>query len=96
MSIYLKNGYIELVKMDDYCYTFSKNMHEFIVEHINGLGTFIEFEDRNFDSSISSGESIEELITLFDSFNIEYYKDSYFCKKAWLLIKQERPEYIKE
>lgn len=86
---YLENGYKELIKMDDYCYTFSKNMHEFIVEHINSLGTFIEFENRNFDSIISNGNSIEELISLFDTFNIPYIKDDYFCKKAWLLYKKE-------
>ena len=93
---YLKNGYVELIKMNDYCYTFSKNMHEFIIEHVNSLGTFIEFENHNYDSNIKNGDSIEELIELFNTFNIPYDKSDYFCKKAWLLIKKEKSEYISE
>lgn len=92
---YLSNGYVELIRMDDYCYTFSKNNHEFIVEHIHELGTFIEFENINYDSNLRNGESIEELIELFNSFNIDYDHSSYFCKKAWLLINKLRKEYVK-
>ena len=69
-----KEGYIELMRMDDYCYTFSKNNHEFIVEYVAPIGTFIEFEDRNFYSNLRNGESIEKLITLFDTFKIKYDK----------------------
>lgn len=92
---YLKSGYKELIKMDDYCYTFSKDRHEFIVEHIVALGTFIEFENRNFYSEVSNGKTIDDLIKLFDSFKIKYDNSNYFCKKAWLLIQKEKSEYIK-
>lgn len=86
---YLSQGYVELLRMNDYCYTFSKNRHEFIVEHIPSLGTFIEFEEKNYDSETINGETIEELIELFDTFNIEYDRSDYFCKKAWLLIQKD-------
>ena len=87
---YLKNGYIELIRMDDYCYTFSKNRHEFIIEHIPLLGTFVELENLNYDSDVVNGNSVEELIALLDSLNLNYDKSDYFCKKAWLLIENER------
>lgn len=85
-----RDGFVELMRMDDYCYTFSKNNHEFIVEYVAPIGTFIEFEDRNFYSNLKNGESIEELISLFNTFKINYDKDDYFVKKAWLLLKKER------
>ena len=51
--------------------------HEFIVEYVAPIGTFIEFEDRNFYSHLRNGESIEELITLFDTFKIKYDKSDF-------------------
>ena len=78
------------MRMDDYCYTFSKSNHEFIVEYVAPIGTFIEFEDRNFYSNLRNGESIEELITLFNTFKIKYDKSDYFVKKAWLLLNKEK------
>ncbi len=92
---YLNNGYVELIRMDDYCYTYSKNRHEFIVEHINEIGTFIEFENKNYYSNEINGVSIEELISLFDTFKISYDRNNYFFKKAWLLIQKLHPEYVK-
>ena len=83
-----QQGYIELMRMDDYCYTFSKNNHEFIIEYVAPIGTFIEFEDRNFYSNLRNGESIEELIELFDTFRIKYDKNDYFIKKSWLLYNK--------
>ena len=85
-----KEGYVELMRMDDYCYTFSKNNHEFIIEYVAPIGTFIEFEDRNFYSNLKNGESIEELISLFDTFKIKYDRNDYFIKKAWLLLNKEK------
>ena len=85
-----KEGYVELMRMDDYCYTFSKNNHEFIIEYVAPIGTFIEFEDRNFYSNLRNGESIEELISLFDTFKIKYDRNDYFVKKAWLLLNKEK------
>lgn len=92
---YLSKGYVELIKMDDYCYTYSKDQHEFIIEYIEHLGIFIEFENKNYDSNLINGKNIEELIKLFDTFNIDYDKSNYFIKKAWLLIQKEKSEYIK-
>ena len=83
-----QQGYVELMRMDDYCYTFSKNNHEFIIEYVAPIGTFIEFEDRNFYSNLRNGESIEELIELFDTFRIKYDKSDYFIKKSWLLYNK--------
>jgi hypothetical protein len=83
-----QEGYVELMRMDDYCYTFSKKNHEFIIEYVAPIGTFIEFEDRNFYSNLRNGESIEELIELFDTFNIKYDKSDYFIKKSWLLYNK--------
>ena len=83
-----QEGYVELMRMDDYCYTFSKKNHEFIIEYVAPIGTFIEFEDRNFYSHLRNGESIEELIELFDTFNIKYDKSDYFIKKSWLLYNK--------
>ena len=83
-----QEGYVELMRMDDYCYTFSKKNHEFIIEYVAPIGTFIEFEDRNFYSHLRNGESIEELINLFDTFNIKYDKSDYFIKKSWLLYNK--------
>ena len=85
-----KEGYVELMRMDDYCYTFSKNNHEFIIEYVAPIGTFIEFEDRNFYSNLKNGETIEELISLFDTFKIKYDRNDYFVKKAWLLLNKEK------
>ena len=83
-----QEGYVELMRMDDYCYTFSKKNHEFIIEYVAPIGTFIEFEDRNFYSHLRNGESIEELIELFDTFNIKYDNSDYFIKKSWLLYNK--------
>lgn len=91
----LANGYVELIKMNDHCYTYSKNNHEFIIEHIDELGTFIEFENMNYDSNTKNGNSINDLIELFNSFNIDYDHNDYFCKKSWLLIKKQKSQYIK-
>ena len=85
-----KEEYVELMRMDDYCYTFSKNNHEFIIEYVAPIGTFIEFEDRNFYSNLKNGETIEELISLFDTFKIKYDRNDYFVKKAWLLLNKEK------
>ena len=92
----LKLGFIELIRMNDHCYTYSKNNHEFIIEHVEGLGTFIEFENLNYDSNTKNGDSVNELIELFNSFKIDYDHSDYFCKKAWLLIKKQKPQCIKE
>ena len=57
---------------------------------LQDLPKVVELENLNYDSDVVNGNSVEELIALLDSFNLNYDKSDYFCKKAWLLIEKER------
>ncbi len=80
-----KLNYKELIKIYDKCIVYTDNKIQIAVQLVNNKYIFIEMEDTS-DHVNTTFNSIEEMISAFESYDIDYDKTSYFVKKAELVF----------
>jgi len=73
-------GYKECFRYEQECLGYANNEYNVLIEYVPDLGLFAEFENDK--------KSIDELIEELNELNIPYYEDSYFVKKASLMIDE--------
>ena len=80
-------GYKELISIQDKCITYTNNDIEFYVQLVNDKYVFIEMEDEaNFiDKKFNT---INEMITSFEAYNLDYDKNNYYVKKAEIIFNE--------
>lgn len=86
---FIKNlGYKELLKINDHNYLLSNGKNEIYVQDVEGLGVYIEMEQKNIYSDNNNGDDINEMISILNSYKLNIKIDNYFVKKSFDMLEK--------
>ena len=86
---FIKNlGYKELLKINDHNYLLSNGKNELYVQDVEGLGVYIEMEQKNIYSDNNNDNDINEMISILNSYNLNIKNDNYFVKKSFDMLEK--------
>lgn len=80
--------YKKMLEIKDHNILLSNGKHEIYVQEVENLGVYIEMEQKNIYSDNNNGDTIEDIITIFNSFNLHIDKKSYFVKKSYDMLEK--------
>lgn len=83
-NILTKTGYRECFRYEQECLEYSYKNNNILLQYVPEIGLFMEIEDNN--------KSIDELIDELNSLKIPYYENTYFVKKAELMLNTVKKE----
>lgn len=81
-------GYKKLLEIRDHNILLSNGKNEIYVQDVEGLGTYIEMEQKNLLLDNNNGNNIEEMINTLNSYNLKIDKSNYFAKKSYDMLKK--------
>ena len=58
------------------------------VQDVEGLGAYLEMEQKNLLLDNNNGNNIEDMINTLNSYNLEIDKSNYFAKKSYDMLKK--------
>ena len=88
-NILSKAGLVCYSKLLQKCHVFKGQNYSFVVQTVDNLGTFIEFEESEQMANLSAVEKIAQLTRLAQSFNLKLGKD-YSCKKPYMMLHKSK------
>lgn len=80
-------GYKKLLDLNDHNILMSNGKHEIYVQDVENLGVYLEMEQKNIYTESNNGNDIEEMINIFNSFNLNVKDNNYFQKKSFDMLK---------
>lgn len=81
-------GYKKILEIKDHNILLSNGKNEIYVQDVEGLGTYIEMEQKNLLLDNNNGNDIEEMINTLNSYNLKIDKSNYFAKKSYDMLKK--------
>ena len=81
-------GYKELFRIDDLNILLSNGKNEIYVQDVLDLGVYLEMESKNIYSDNDNGKSIDEIISNFNSYELNVEKDEYFANKSFDMLEK--------
>ena len=80
-------GYKKMLEIKDHNILLSNGKNEIYVQDVEGLGTYIEMEQKNLLLDNNNGNDIEEMINTLNSYDLKIDKSNYFAKKSYDMLK---------
>lgn len=80
-------GYKKMLEIKDHNILLSNGKNEIYVQDVEGLGAYVEMEQKNLLLDNNNGNSIEEMINTLNSYNLKIDKSNYFAKKSYDMLK---------
>lgn len=81
-------GYKKLLELNDHNILLSNGKNEIYVQDVEGLGVYIEMEQKNLLLDNNNGNNLEEMINILNSYDLKIDKNNYFAKKSYDMLKQ--------
>ena len=81
-------GYKKILEIKDHNILLSNGKNEIYVQDVEGLGTYLEMEQKNLLLDNNNGNNIEEMINALNSYNLKIDKSNYFAKKSYDMLKK--------
>ena len=81
-------GYKKILEIKDYNILLSNGKNEIYVQDVEGLGAYLEMEQKNLLLDNNNGNNIEDMINTLNSYNLEIDKSNYFAKKSYDMLKK--------
>ena len=85
-------GYRKIFELKDHNVLMSNNENEIYIQNVEGLGVYIEMEQKNILLSNTNGDSIDELVLNIRKYNLPLDYSDFFVKKASDMLKKIRAE----
>ena len=79
-------GYKKLLEIRDHNILLSNGKNEIYVQDVEGLGTYVEMEQKNLLLDNNNGNNIEEMINTLNSYDLKIDKSNYFAKKSYDML----------
>ena len=80
-------GYKKMLEIKDHNILLSNGKNEIYVQDVEGLGAYVEMEQKNLLLDNNNGNSIEEMINTLNSYDLKIDKSNYFAKKSYDMLK---------
>lgn len=81
-------GYKKFLELNDHNVLLSNGKNEIYIQDIDGLGVYIEMEQKNLLLENNNGDTLEELINNLKQYNLPIDDNDFFAKKAYdMLLK---------
>lgn len=87
IEIFKKAGLNNYCVVKNNSYVYQKDQICFVVQLIENLGTFIEYEEDETMSNMSKKEKFDYMVSLVNSLGLKLGQD-YSCKKVFMLLKK--------
>ena len=81
-------GFKKLIEIKDHNVLLSNGKNEIYVQDIEGLGVYVEMEQKNLLLSNNNGNSIEEMINTLKGYNLKIDDSNFFAKKSYDMLKK--------
>lgn len=79
----LNLGYKKFLELKDHNVLLSNGRNEIYIQDVEGLGVYIEMEQKNLLLDNNNGDTIEELINNLKQYNLPIDESDFFAKKAY-------------
>ena len=89
----LNLGYKKFLELKDHNVLLSNGRNEIYIQDVEGLGVYIEMEQKNLLLDNNNGDTIEEIINNLKQYNLPIDESDFFAKKAYdmfLFIRKVR------
>lgn len=81
-------GYKKFLELNDHNILLSNGKNEIYIQDVDGLGTYIEMEQKNLLLDNNNGDTLDELINNLKQYNLPIDESNFFAKKAYdMLLK---------
>ena len=80
-------GYKKILEIKDYNILLSNGKNEIYVQDVEGLGAYLEMEQKNLLLDNNNGNNIEDMINTLNSYNLNIDDNDYFVRKAADVLK---------
>lgn len=84
--------YKKMLEIKDHNTLLSNGKNEIYVQDVENLGVYIEMEQKNIYSNNNNGDTIEEMIAIFNRFHLNVDNKSYFAKKSYDMLEKINKE----
>ena len=79
----LNLGYKKFLELKDHNVLLSNGRNEIYIQDVEGLGVYIEMEQKNLLLDNNNGDTIEEIINNLKQYNLPIDESDFFAKKAY-------------
>lgn len=81
-------GYKKMLEIKDHNILLSNGKNEIYVQDVEGLGAYVEMEQKNLLLTNNNGDNIEEMINTLNSYDLKIDKSNYFAKKSYDMLEK--------
>lgn len=81
-------GYKKMLEIKDHNILLSNGKNEIYVQDVEGLGAYVEMEQKNLLLTNNNGDNIEEMINILNSYDLKIDKSNYFAKKSYDMLEK--------
>lgn len=81
-------NYKKMFELKDHNILLSNGKNEIYIQDVENLGTYIEMEQKNILLDNNNGNTIDEMISVLNSYNLPLDKNNFFVKKSEDMLKK--------
>lgn len=81
-------GYKKFLELNDHNILLSNGKNELYIQDVEGLGVFIEMEQKNLLLDNNNGDTLEEIIDNFKKYKLPIDDTNFFVKKSYEMLSK--------
>ena len=81
-------GYKKVFELKDHNILLSNGKNEIYIQDVEGLGVYVEMEQKNILLNNNNGDSLEQLIANLKKYQLPIDENDFFAKKSYDMLKK--------